>query len=235
MYCQSCGTPMGEGVAAVCAECGHGAQRQAVAAEIGNQVRASSKDAVAVLKRLLGDPVGGLGAAYTELGPDRALRAGIAMCLAFALAAAAGIAMGVSQWLGSLSVLMGGSDGFSAFVKLTIQLLILPAAIAAAGLAIRRIAGAQPSAAADLFTAGAALAPLGLAMLLAGMMGARNFEIAALLFFFALAYMILMLYAGFTRVGGMSERAAAPAVPVVLLLAGWLCKAVLASVAGPVF
>jgi hypothetical protein len=70
---------------------------------------------------------------------------------------------------------------------------------------------------------------MGLATLLGGLVGVGNAEVVLLMFFFAFVYLILVLYAGFTRVAGMSERAGAPAVPVALLLAGWVCKVVFAS------
>ncbi|MDO8680539.1 MAG: hypothetical protein Q7R30_18640 [Acidobacteriota bacterium] len=164
------------------------------------------------------------------------MSAGIALCVVFALASSAGLVMGANQlqrvvsgWLGQLSGLIDGPQGFTAFIKTAFQLLVVPAAIAASSLALRKMAGARPPISADIFTAGAALAPLGAATLLAGLIGVGNIEIVVLLFFFALAYLVLMLYAGFTTIGAMTERAGAPAVPATILLSAWLCKVVFAA------
>lgn len=237
MFCQSCGTQLDD-VSVPCAKCGNEPPRPGsdAAKELGNQVKASSRDAFGVLRQLLVDPVSGLSAAFVNLGSDRALSAGIALCVVFALAASGGLLMGASQLqriaaplLGQLSGVIGGPQGFGGFIKIAFGLLVLPAAIAAVSLAIRKMAGAHSPVAADVFTAGAALAPLAVATLLAGIIGVGNVEVVMLLFFFALVYLILMLYAGFTKVGGMSERAGAPAVPAAMLLAAWLCKVVFAA------
>ncbi len=233
MYCQSCGTQVAD-ASMVCVGCGY--VPPAPAKDIGDQVKASSRDALGVLKQLAANPVGGLSAAFVSLGPDRALSAGVALCVVFALASSGGLVMGANQlqrvvsgWLGGLSGFTGGPQGLAAFIKTAVQLLVLPAAIAAASLAIRKMAGARPPVAADVFTAGAALAPLGAATLLAGLIGVGNMEIVVLMFFFALAYLVLMLYAGFTTIGAMTERAGAPAVPAAILLSAWLCKVVFAA------
>jgi hypothetical protein len=39
-----------------------------------------------------------------------------------------------------------------------------------------------------------------------------------------------MLYAGCSRIAGIPEAGAAPAVPIMLMLSGWLTKVVLVSV-----
>lgn len=237
MFCQSCGTQLAEG-ATPCVKCGYEppSAGAAVAADISSQVKASSKDAAGVLRQLALDPVGGLSEAFTGLGTDRALSAGVALCVAFALCASGGLTMAMSRLEGMASAIIGsysglivGQQGLSSFLKTAGQLLVVPVAIVVVSMVLRRIAGARAPVAADIFTAGAALAPLGAAALLAGILGAGNIEIVLLLVFFALTLLVLMLYAGFTKVGGMTERAAAPAVPAALLLAAWLCKVAIAA------
>lgn len=230
MFCQSCGTQTDD-TSKPCPKCGTEPPqvRSDAAKDLGNQVRASSRDAFGVLRQLLVDPVAGLPTAFAQLGPERALSAGIALCIAFALAASGGVVMGASQVVqlaGPFGGFIGAPQGFGPFLKTTLEFLILPAAIATVSLAIRKMAGAPAPVAADIFSAGAALSPLGVALLLAGAIGVGNAEVVMLLLLFALVYLVLMLYAGFTRVGGMSERAGAPAVPAAILLAGWLCKVV---------
>ena len=230
MFCQSCGANV-EQASAMCTQCG---ARQLSATspamnEIGDKVKASSLDAIQVLKKLVANPVGGLATAYEDVGSGRALSAGTALCIAFAIAAAIGVNFGASNFLGQLSMFTGSSSGLGGFLKTSLGALVLPSAIVAAVWAIRRIAGASAPLAADVFVAGASLAPLGLALLLAGFLGLGNLEVAILLLFFALTYLILILYAGLTRLGGMKESVAAPAVPATLLVSAWLCKVVFAA------
>ena len=51
-----------------------------MAGNIGEQMGASAKDALGAVSSLVLNPVGGLSPAYTALGPDRALGAGLALC-----------------------------------------------------------------------------------------------------------------------------------------------------------
>ena len=74
------------------------------------------------------------------------------------------------------------------------------------------------------------LAPtFGFVSLLAGIVGAGNLEVAAIADVFALSYTVLILYTGCTRISGILEQRAAPAVPVIILIAGWLSKVLVAG------
>jgi hypothetical protein len=83
----------------------------------------------------------------------------------------------------------------------------------------------------DLYVAGASLLPLGLLSLLASFLGPANIEVIGVLALFALTYNILMLYSGCSRISGIPEIGAAPAVPIMLLLTAWLTKIVISAVA----
>jgi hypothetical protein len=184
-----------------------------------------------VAKQLLLNPVGALPGAYAQLGEQRALRIGAVLCIAFALAAAAGVSFG----LGSLGGLMGSfgigprPNGLETFVKVAMGFLVFPTCLAAVSLGARRARGAAAPPAADVFTAGASLVPLGVALLLAGLIGVSNYQVAAFLVTTGVIYLVLMLYAGLTRVGGLSDQVAAPAVPIVLGLSGWLCQVIIGA------
>lgn len=130
--------------------------------------------------------------------------------------------------MGPLMGMTGGS-GVALFFKSFLALLAIPAALVAAGFGLRRLLGSTENLAADLFVAGAALSPVGLSLLLGGLLGRANAEVALLLFFFAATYLVLMLYGGLTGVGKLTPKAAAPAVPVLLLLAAWLTKVLFAA------
>ena len=81
----------------------------------------------------------------------------------------------------------------------------------------------------DVYTAGAVLLPTGLLVLLSSLLGVANVEVIAILFLFALTYSILILYAGCSRIGCISEAGAAPAVPIILLLSAWITKIIVTA------
>ena len=228
MFCQHCGTEV-IAMSEPCPKCGR-QQPRAAAAELGKQLGASSRDAAHAVKTLVVDPVAGLGSAFDALGPTRARSAGLALCFAFALAAAFGVTLAARQSLEGLMELSSAS-GLELFFKALLGFLVLPAALAAAGYGIRRVLGGKESVAADIFTAGAALTPLGLTILASGLLGLGNFEVVLLLLLISWSYLVLMLYTGLTRLGGLSGRAGAPAVPVLLVVAAWLSKVVFAALA----
>ncbi len=229
MFCQYCGAELGTDASA-CSKCGHERGRSAtdVRGEIGRQVKASSRDALGAVRTLAANPVGGLPSAFVSLGDTRARGAGFALSIVFALSATVGFAVGARRWVGGLLDL-GGSSGVGTLLKAFLALLVAPAALTVAGFGVRKVLGAKTPVAADIFTAGAALLPLGFAILVSGLLGIANFEVVALLFLFAWTYLVLVLYTGLTKVGGISERAGASAVPVVLVLAAWLSKIVFAA------
>jgi hypothetical protein len=115
------------------------------------------------------------------------------------------------------------------FLKTFVALLVLPAAFSAASLGLRKVLRATPPLASDVFTAGSALMPLALAILASGVLGLGNFEIVLFLLLVASTYLVLILYTGLTMAGGLSSRAGAPAVPVLIALAMWLSKIVFAA------
>jgi hypothetical protein len=232
MFCAQCGTKLAAETT-VCTSCGFGAREStsapALGSEIQRQLAASSKDAASALLLLSGNPVGGLPAAYSGLGALRARSAGIALCTFFSLTAAIGLRVAAGHWLGGM-LQFTDFAGLGAFLKLLLLLLIPPVALAAAAFGVRRVLGNQAEVAGDIFIAGASLAPTGIALLLGGFLGAGNLEVVSLLFLFAFCYLILMLYSGLTAIGGVSARAAAPAVPVIASLAIWLTKIVFVAV-----
>ena len=181
------------------------------------------------LPSLLLNPVGGLSPAYAGLGPDRALGAGLALCVVFAIVSALGTAIGTGQTMMMFGAMGFGANSFTIFLRALIGFLVLPAAMIGASLGARKILSASGPLAADVFTVGAALTPLGLALLLSSFLGLGNYELSLLLMLFALTYLVLMLFTGLTTLGGLTEKAAAPAVPIVFVLSLYICKVVFAA------
>lgn len=202
-------------------------QPPAPAAEIGKAVSTASHDAFGALRKLSVDPVGGLPEAYASLGPDRARAAGAALCVGFALLTTLGVLVGAKRLLPD-GIPLGGS-GLADVLKTFLVLLVLPAAFAAASFATRKVLRAAPPISADLMTAGAALIPSGAATVAAGLLGLGNLEIVLALYLFALCYLVLLLYGGLTGIGGVASRVAVPAVPLLILAAGWIAKVVIAA------
>ncbi len=229
MFCPHCGAAAEDGgmTCGVCSKPLSNAAGPAVAAQIGEHIKASSRDAASALGALARDPVSGMVASWQALGPARARAAGIALGVGFALVATIGMTIGARRSFGGFFGIYGG--GAATFFKILLAMLVPPATMAAASFGVRRLLGAAQDFAADIFIAGAALAPLGLAILAAGLLGTLNFEVIALLFLFALSYLVLMLYRGLTAIGRISERAGPPAVPVLIALSVWLTKIVLAA------
>ncbi len=91
-------------------------------------------------------------------------------------------------------------------------------------MARRALAAAGGGTEGDVFIAGTTVLPFGVVLLITGIVGFSNFGIIAIAAAFANAYAILILFAGCTRISGISEQRAAPAVPVIVLLAAWISK-----------
>jgi hypothetical protein len=229
-----------EATATVCPKCGKTQTRSQAASgggssDIGKKIGSSAGDAFASMSAIIMNPVGGLAPAFEKIGADRGLFAGIALGVVFALVAALGTVIGTGQVLSMIGLMMGyGESGFGMFIRAFIGFLVLPAAMIAASFGARKVFGGSGPLGADGFTVGAALTPLGIAILLSSLLGVGNYEIAMLLMLFAMTYLVLMLYAGLTRLGGLTERAGAPAVPIVFVVSLYICKVVFSAMLSPV-
>lgn len=227
-FCASCGGSVA-GAERFCPACGAStAPGTSTADELKQRVVASSADAFAALRRLVANPVGGLAPVYEAMGARRAQAAGIALGVFFALSCAFGVALGAKHWTSGIFS-FGLGQGFGSFLKLALAFLVLPAALTVIAFGTRQLLRAAQPVAADVFTCAAAVAPLGIAILLSGILGIANLEVIGLLLFFSTTYLLLILFAGITRIGGLAENVAAPALPVMLLLATWLAKIVFAA------
>jgi len=200
-----------------------------MANNVGEQIGASAKDALGAVSSLALNPVGGLAPAYTALGPQRALGAGGALCIVFALFGALSGAIGAERFMMMFGVGLMDTNWFGMFIRTFFSMLVLPAAMIAASLGARKVLSGNGPVAVDVFTVGAALTPLGLAIFLSSLLGLDNYQFSMLLMLFASSYLVLMLFAGLTRIGGLKENAAAPAVPIVFVLSLYICKVVLSA------
>jgi hypothetical protein len=236
MFCQFCGSPI-DASATVCPKCGkaqtRAGARAASGSNVGDQIGSSAKDAVTALTSLVVNPVGGLAPSYTSLGPTRALGAGIALCIFFALIVALGLVVGDGSVVLSflfMAVGYGAESNFGLFMRAFIALLVLPAAMIGVSYGIRKVLQGDGPVAADAFTVGSALTPFGIGAFLGNLLGSANAELGGLLMLFGMTYAVLILYAGFTRLGGLTEKAAAPAVPIAFVVSLYICKVVFGAI-----
>ena len=188
----------------------------------------SAKDALGAVSSLVLNPVGGLSPAYTALSPDRALGAGLALCVVFAIVSALGTAIGSGRMTMMFGMVGYGENSFGIFLRALIGFLVLPAAMIGASLGARKVLSGSGPLAADVFTIGAALTPLGLALLLSSFLGLANYELAMLLMLFAVTYLVLMLFTGLTQTRradgeGGGTRGADRLRPLAVYLQGRVC------------
>jgi hypothetical protein len=205
--------------------------RQAQAA--ADRARSAAQDALGVSRRLLGNPVAGIGEAHSGLGADRVL----GVSIVFALIAAVGLALAggllMRAVLGGMMGSYGAGFGFNFGTFLKSTLIYLVTIIAAGGgiLMLARPFGGSIATPSALFVAATAFLPLGLASLLAaiiaGLLSNRlGMIIASLLMLYGACYLVLILNAGLRRVAGVDERRAALATPSVLAIATFVSSLV---------
>ena len=106
--------------------------------------------------------------------------------------------------------------------------LIPFASLVVAGVLARRCSMERSSRWRRVYRRGLA-APIGFRSADYGNLGAANFEVIVVRFVFALSYNILMLYSGCSRIAGIIQAGAAPAVPVMLIISAWLTKVIIAA------
>jgi hypothetical protein len=240
MFCKSCGRALAENLR-FCDNCGtdvnDGGSGAAtpIAQQLRSEVKARSLDAWQGVKLFAKSPVGGLPESFALFDDRRAIQVGIVFAIAYEVAVLLGALIFKSRTealLGGIipiGQLMGDLTVKQLFKVLFLGLVPFASLIGACALA-RAVFRGTGRIAGDVYTAGAVLLPTGLLVLLASLLGAANFEVIAILFLFALTYSILILYAGCSRVGGVSEAGAAPAVPIILLLSAWITKILVTAV-----
>jgi hypothetical protein len=194
---------------------------------IGSEVRARSRDAWEGIKLFARSPIGGLPQSYAMFDPPRAMRVGLAFAAIYEAAFLLSLYITGSSVAGFFSIPIQLSDAsVSGLLKVILIGLVPFASLVGAAAIARTVFGGTGEFAGDIYTAGASLLPFGLAVLISALMGNANFEIVTGLFVFAMSYNVLMLYAGCSRIAGVPEASAAPAVPVMLIVSAWLTRVI---------
>jgi hypothetical protein len=228
MFCQKCGTSLAD-TATACLACNSPILQAgaAVPGAVAAGVKAAAGSAFSALKSFAGDPVGRLPAAYEALGDERARRVG----LAYGVVSLVGFLLGGYLLLPFRDGLFDFL-GFGGVLKCVLFGVVPFGVTALASFALRTVLGGRGGTGCDLFVAGAALLPVSLAMPIVGLLGYENYAAMAVVTVFAACTGVLMLFAGFSRISKLSERAATLSVPLVVVLVFWLAKVLAASVLG---
>ncbi len=231
MFCQKCGTQIPDNVT-VCASCGTAVPAAGAAPATGpnpasvaaDKVKEASRGAVQALKMFASNPVGGMPGAFEGLGA-RALSVGITFGVVVALCFLLGIYRFLGQFSGGFGETIKGL-GFGGFIKALVVTLVPFVTLAGASFLVRQVFRGAGGLGYDSFIAGASLLPFGGVALVAGVLGFGNYDVIMVCGLFAVCLTVLMLFSGLTRISRISERAATIAIPLMLIVSGWLSKVI---------
>lgn len=192
----------------------------AAAANIGEQALSYLKDSLGAFRIFALNPVGGLSQAFERVGESRAVGVGITFGVVCALLLLLGTYLILPPWV--------RPRGFGGFLRILLGAFVPFLALTGATFIARMSLRGKRNFPGDLFVAGTASLPLGLAVVLGGVLGAANFEVIAVLVLFAVCLTVLILFAGLTRIAELPEKLAVWIVPLVLLVTAWFSKIVYA-------
>jgi uncharacterized protein DUF4339 len=191
---------------------------------------AASREAAGAMTALVSDPIGGLAPCFQKLGSTRALQVGIVFLVAFLLLRLVTVFTG-----GSVIPIPGFGAGSTAKAFFGTLLMTVAAVGAMIGVStlFRITSKSAVGLEGDLYTVGAALLPLGIALFSASILNVNSevvLWIVLLVVTFAAIFTVLMLFTGQIKIAGLSERFAAVAVGCMVaaaLLAARIVGAIL--------
>jgi hypothetical protein len=249
-FCPACGAAAGGGApqstaGGAAAPTAAAAQR----AKIEAQLKAGSQDAVQAFMILLKDPVGGIAKSYALFDQGRALIVGGIFAVVFALAtmlsvlnfggmmsvgllgggggasmaaasAEAQAAAAMARVLGSTGGFPGAPSEFSIMMKALFGGLVFAAVLIGACVLARIVFKGTSQLAGEIYTAGASLLPIAVAVLAGLLLWAMGLPgVIPLVGIFGLAWTILMLNSGCQKIIGISDSKSSLAVPLILVVA----------------
>lgn len=232
-FCPACGAAAGGGAPRPGAPAGAASGPSAAAvqrAKLEAQFKAGSQDAIAAVKVLLTDPVGGLGKSFGMFDSARAQIVGGMFGGVFAIAATISTILMGSMLAGLMGGMMGGggvvgaggfgSPGipFSVYLRAFVLDLIQVVGLIVGCLVTRMIFKGAGTLASDIYIGGACLLPAGIGLLVGALLGNVVWWLFLVPVLFGGCYCILMLYAGGINIGKMSEGKAALSVPIALCI-----------------
>ena len=176
----------------------------------------ASPDTRAAFKILATNPVGGLSEAFENLGPQRAMVAGIAFGAVFVLSCA----LAGYRLKSALSPLVHFSPGTAIYFKAFAMTAVPFASLVAANFGARMLFRAKGTWRHDCFIAGASILPLALPILVACIVGIGENPLVftMLVAISAPSLASLILFAGLTQIYRIRIRPASFLVPVEFAL-----------------
>lgn len=225
MFCSKCGA-QNEDTATSCTSCGEvfvvaKSNTGFEADKAKEQVKVAMNDAVSTLKSLGTDPVGGLLQSYNALGEARSLGVGVAFGLIFALCFVV-----IINKIPLMDFRLRES-GIGEYIKLLIVGFIPFLSLSAASLIANKFTHAKLAFSSNFFIAGVALLPLGLVSLITALIGFENYDIVFVLSTVSICITIMVLFAGLTRIGELSDKSASYTVPLMLIASAIIGKILL--------
>lgn len=233
MFCGSCGKVLADGLR-FCDACGNslGGGQVPLAEQLGAELKTRSQDAWRGIRIFVRSPVGGLPESFALFDEQRAIQVGVAFAVIYevALFVAGLILTSKVQSFPLGGRLPSGEMTASQLFKIALVGLVPFISLVVAGTLARLVFRGTGRFAGDVYTAGAVLLPSAFLAVMGALLGVANVEVILVLGLFALTYSILMLYAGCSRIVGIPETGAAPAVPLILLASVWITKIIIAAV-----
>lgn len=227
MFCAKCGTKNDE-AAINCTACSEPLKVDTAsggfqADKAKEQVKETMDAALTTAKALGLDPVGGLLKAYQALGATRSLGVGLAFGLVFSLL----VVLTVYK-IGFMEMFIGKS-GVTGFLKVMVIGFTLFFSLSIACLIGEKIGRGKGNFSSNCFISGVALLPIGIVSLISTLIGYENFEVTFILATISICMLVMILFAGLTRIGELSDKVASYIVPLMLIVSVWITKVFLTA------
>ncbi len=188
-------------------------------------IKTAGTDAWQALKLILTDPVGKLTEAYQTLGRKRAIGVGIVFGVVFALSM---IVFLMSLRSKMVAYYTGGLDVPSAgltvkdFVKAFFSSIVPYVSLTGACFAAQKVFRGRGDISHDCFIAGVAVLPLAVLFLVSSVLSASSPAIVvSFVLLFPICLTIILLFAGVSRLCGITEKLAIFAVPLMFIATVW--------------
>jgi hypothetical protein len=193
-------------------------------------------DTLTAFQSIQADPANGLQSALMNLGDDRALNAGIVLCLLFVLAGWAALVKILSLIIGIFSgfgrIFSGGSiDSYNAIgTSEHIKILIL-SAVPAIGIvlilwAIQQFFKGAGNYKQYIFATGVCLFPITLLLFVLWVFGFNSGDLILLLTIFCFSTLVLLLNSTLTGILQLSSRKSLFLVPIVLVVDTFIIRTI---------
>ena len=231
MFCGKCGTKNDE-AAINCTACSeplkvHTASGGFQADKAKEQVKETMDAALTTAKALGLDPVGGLLKAYQALGATRSLGVGLAFGLVFSLLVVLTVYKIPFEEILGFDLI--GKFGVTGFLKVMVIGFTQFLSLSIACLIGEKIGRGKGNFSSNCFISGVALLPIGIVSLISTLIGYGNVEVTFILVMISICMTVMVLFAGLTRIGELSDKAASYIVPLILIVSVWITKVFLTA------